>query len=68
MFPLETVDIFFYIVSTIIIVTAILTVTAKNVLQSAIFLIFSFIGTAVFYLMLHAEFNAIAQVMIYAGG
>ncbi len=68
MFPLETVDIFFYIVSTIIIVIAILTVTAKNVLQSAIFLIFSFIGTAVFYLMLHAEFNAIAQVMIYAGG
>lgn len=68
MFPIEITDIFFYIVSALIIITAIFTVTAKNVLQSVIFLIFSFIGTAVFYLMLHAEFIAISQVMVYAGG
>jgi len=68
MFPIEITDIFFYIVSALIIITAIFTVTAKNVLRSAIFLIFSFIGTAIFYLMLQAEFIAITQVMVYAGG
>lgn len=68
MFPTGTTDIFFYIVSALILITAVFTITVKNVLQSAIFLIFSFIATAVFYLMLHAEFIAIAQVMIYAGG
>lgn len=68
MFPLELTDIFFYIVAAMILVTAIFTISVKNVLQSAIFLIFSFVATAILYLMLHAEFIAIAQVMVYAGG
>lgn len=62
------VDALFYAVAAAILITAILTVTVKNILQSAVFLIFSFVGTAVLYLMLHAEFIAMAQVMVYAGG
>ncbi len=61
-------DLLFYAVAGAILLTAVLVVTVKNVLQSAVFLIFSFIGTAVLYLMLHAEFIAMVQVMVYAGG
>lgn len=61
-------DIVFYAVALLMIVTSIVTITAKNLLRSAVFLIVSFIGTAIFYLMLHAEFLAMAQVMVYAGG
>jgi NADH-quinone oxidoreductase subunit J len=44
------------------------TVAVKNILQSAVFLIFSFVATAILYMLLHAEFIALAQVMVYIGG
>ncbi len=44
------------------------TVLARNVLHAALSLVFCFFGTAVLYLSLHAEFNALAQVMVYVGG
>lgn len=61
-------DIVFYAVALLMIVASVVTITAKNLLRSAVFLIISFIGTAIFYLMLHAEFLAMAQIMVYAGG
>lgn len=61
-------DIVFYAVALLMIVASLATITAKNLLRSAVFLIISFIGTAIFYLMLHAEFLAMAQIMVYAGG
>lgn len=61
-------DIMFYAVAAAMIIAALITITAKNLLQSAVFLIVSFIGTAILYLMLHAEFIAMAQIMVYAGG
>lgn len=67
-FPLGGIDIAFYVVALIILVTAVMTVAVKNILQSAVFLIFSFVTTAILYLLLHAEFNALAQVMVYVGG
>lgn len=67
-FPLGGMDIAFYVVAAIMLFTALLTVAVKNVLQSAVFLIFSFVGTAILYMLLHAEFIALAQVMVYIGG
>lgn len=67
-FPLSGMDIAFYVVAFVMVVTAICTVAVKNILQSAVFLIFSFVGTTVLYLLLHAEFNALAQIMVYIGG
>ncbi len=67
-FPMSGIDIAFYVVAFIMVVTAICTVAVKNILQSAIFLIASFVGTTVLYLLLHAEFNALAQIMVYIGG
>lgn len=61
-------DLMFYVIALLMIVAAIITITAKNLLQSAVFLIISFIGTAMLYLMLLAEFIAMAQIMVYAGG
>ena len=67
-FPLGGIDIAFYAVAIVILVTAVFTVVAKNILQSAVFLIFSFVATAILYMLLHAEFIALAQVMTYVGG
>ncbi|MCQ2103763.1 MAG: NADH-quinone oxidoreductase subunit J [Fibrobacter sp.] len=67
-FPLGGMDIAFYVVAAVMLFTALLTVAAKNILQSAVFLIFSFVGTAILYMLLHAEFIALAQVMVYVGG
>jgi len=67
-FPTAPIDIAFYIVSFVILTMAIVTVSVRNILKSALFLIFSFLGTAILYLLLHAEFVAIAQVMVYVGG
>lgn len=61
-------DIVFYAVALLMIAASIATILSKNLLRSAVFLIVSFIGTAIFYLMLHAEFLAMAQIMVYAGG
>lgn len=67
-FPTGGMDLAFYVVAFIILVTAVCTVAVKNILQSAVFLIFSFVATAILYLLLHAEFTALAQVMVYVGG
>lgn len=67
-FPLGGMDIAFYVVAFVILVTAVCCVAVKNILQSAVFLIFSFVATAILYLLLHAEFIALAQVMVYVGG
>ena len=42
-------------------------VTRKNPIHSALWLIVAFFSLAVIYLTLHAQFIAIAQVMVYAG-
>ena len=67
-FPMGGMDIAFYVVAAIMLFTAVCTVAVKNILQSAVFLIFSFVATAILYLLLHAEFIALAQVMVYVGG
>lgn len=67
-FPLGGMDIAFYAVAAAILVTAVCCVAVKNILQSAVFLIFSFVATAILYMLLHAEFIALAQIMVYVGG
>ncbi len=50
------------------VISAILVVTRRNVVQSAIFLITALLATAGIFLQLHAEFLFIVQVILYAGG
>lgn len=67
-FPHSGVDIAFYAVALVILAMAVCTVAVKSVLKSAVFLIFAFVGTAILYMLLQAEFIALAQVMVYVGG
>ncbi len=42
-------------------------VTSKNIVHSALFLALSFIGVAVLYVLLNADFLAAVQILIYTG-
>ncbi len=57
----------FIIIGLITIVCALCVVFQKNPIYSAIFLIQTMVSLAVLYILLHAQFIAAAQIMIYAG-
>ena len=57
----------FSIVAILAIFSSLMMVTRKNPIHSALWLIVSFCTLAVIYLMLNAQFIAVAQVMVYAG-
>src|ERR1051325_7546495 len=61
-------QVIFYFFAAIAVISAILTVTARNAVHSAIFLITALLATAGVFLQLHAEFLFIVQVILYAGG
>ena len=58
----------FHFFAALAVVSAILVVTRRNVVQSAIFLITALLATAGIFLLAHAEFLFIVQVILYAGG
>lgn len=58
---------FFAIISLMAIVSAILVITCKNPINSALALIMTFFCLATYYVMLDAPFMAAVQVMVYAG-
>ena len=58
---------FFLLVSLVAIVSAILVVTCRNPINSALSLIMTFFCLATYYVMLDAPFMAAVQVMVYAG-
>lgn len=60
--------IIFYIISAFILVAAFLSVTTRKIFRSAIFLLFSLIGTAALFFWMGVEFIAAVQVIIYVGG
>lgn len=57
----------FYLLSGIILISALLVVTLRNVFHSALMLVVAFFMVAGIYLMLNAEFLAAVQVLIYVG-
>ncbi len=57
----------FCLLAFFIILSAILVVSLKNIFHSALFLIFALFGVAGIYVLLHAEFLAAVQVLIYVG-
>jgi NADH-quinone oxidoreductase subunit J len=58
----------FYFFAAIAVISAILTVTARNAVHSAIFLITALLATAGIFLQLRAEFLFIVQIILYVGG
>lgn len=47
--------------------SAIMVVTTRNLVHAALWLILSLFGVAILYVLLNAEFIAIAQIVIYIG-
>jgi NADH-quinone oxidoreductase subunit J len=58
----------FYFFATLAVLGAILTVTVRNVVHSAIFLITSLLATAGIFLTLKAQFVFAVQIILYVGG
>src|SRR3990172_3364226 len=61
-------SLFFYLLAGMILGSAILTITRRNAVHSAIWLVFTLMGVAGLYLHLQAEFLAAVQVLLYVGG
>jgi NADH-quinone oxidoreductase subunit J len=58
----------FYALATLILASGVLVVTAKNAVHSVMFLIGNLLCVAALYVLLHAEFLAVIQVLVYVGG
>ena len=58
---------FFAIITLVAIVSAILVISCKNPINSALALVLTFFCLATYYVMLDAPFMAAVQVMVYAG-
>lgn len=61
-------DLVFYVIALITIAGAAGTAFSRNIIYSAWSLLFAFLGVAGLYVMLGADFPAMAQVLIYVGG
>ena len=58
----------FYTLSAFILGFAIMVVTTKNTVHSVLFLVMNFLFVAALYVLLGAEFLAVIQILVYAGG
>lgn len=59
--------ILFFVFGTIAAVTAVIMITRRNPVMSALFLVINFASLAGLYLTLNAQFIAVTQVIVYAG-
>jgi len=66
--PELTQAIFFYIFAVMVLGGALLTITRRNAVHSALFLIVSLMGVAGLYLLQQAEFLFAVQIVLYIGG
>ena len=60
-------EVAFYVLATVTVVGAVLTVTQRSPLHSALWFVSVVIGTAGLFLLEHASFLAAANVIVYAG-
>jgi NADH-quinone oxidoreductase subunit J len=60
-------SIFLYVIAAVMVAAALLVVTNRNVVRSALALIVVFAGVAAQFVILAAEFVAVTQVLVYIG-
>ncbi|MDO8835065.1 MAG: NADH-quinone oxidoreductase subunit J [Vicinamibacterales bacterium] len=58
----------FYVAAALILGFAVLVITARSTVHSVIFLVLNFLSVAGLYVLLSAQFLAVIQVLVYAGG
>ncbi len=61
------IDIIFYILCTITLGSAMLTVLSKNPIHSALWLVVSFFSIAGHYILLNSQFLGLVHIMVYSG-
>lgn len=61
-------QVFFYLISAVVIGSALGVVLLNNVVHSALLLVAALVATAGLYIILRVEFIALVQVLLYAGG
>ena len=60
-------NLFFLIISTLLVISSTLVVLSKNTVFSVLFLIFSFFNAAIIFLISDAEFLAMTLIIVYVG-
>ena len=65
--PPAAAHITFWVASAIAVIGALAVVTIRDVFKAAVFLATSFIGVAVMYFLLQAEFVGVVQILVYVG-
>jgi len=65
---MQLTDVVFYVFALLTILSACVVVFSRNVVYSAFGLLFTFMGVAGLYVLLHADFLAVTQVLVYVGG
>src|SRR4030067_3114087 len=61
-------QVIFLALAFITVASAVMVITRKEIVHSAMFLILSFFGVAGLYVQLKAQFVAAVQILVYAGG
>ncbi len=64
---MEFKTVLFYIFSAVTVVAALRVITARNPVHAALFLVLAFFNVAALWMLLQAEFLALALVMVYVG-
>ena len=59
--------VFFYAFAAAMVLTTLLTISARNPVYSAIFMVLSFASTAALFVLLNAYLIAVIEVLVYAG-
>lgn len=58
----------FYIIASIILLSATLMVASRNMVHAIVYMVTSLIGVGALYFVLQAEFVGVVQILVYAGG
>ena len=58
----------FYTLSLLILGLGVAVITTSQTVHSVVFLVLNFLCVAVLYVVLRAEFLAVIQILVYAGG
>jgi NADH-quinone oxidoreductase subunit J len=65
--PLDWVLIIFLVFAGITILSALMVVFSKEIVRNVVWLAMTFIGVAIIFLFLNAEYLAIIQILVYVG-
>jgi NADH-quinone oxidoreductase subunit J len=58
----------FLVLAAVGVISAVLVISQRNLVHSALYLVVTFFTVAAMYVLLHAEFIAVVQILVYTGG